>query len=187
MMRELHAMGFKVMVWVCPYIQPDGPRFAAMSHDRTRTVWLRSATAPTEPVLLRWWDGYSAVTDFTSPDGFDWFHAQLRHLVDEYGVDGFKFDGGDAELFAQPALQGAALAHDAAATPNRHTEAYARLGLEFPLNEFRACWKMGGQPLAQRLRDKEHTWKRPADAGARHAEPRARRLPVRLPGPHWRR
>jgi alpha-glucosidase (family GH31 glycosyl hydrolase) len=51
-----------------------------------------------------------------------------------------------------------AVASDAGATPNRHTEAFARLGLDFPLNEYRACWKMGGQPLAQRLRDKEHTW-----------------------------
>ena len=73
-------------------------------------------------------------------------------------MDGFKFDGGDAELFAQPAMLTGAIAHDRDATPNRQTEAYARLGLDFPLNEFRACWKMGGQPLAQRLRDKEHTW-----------------------------
>ncbi|HSR19210.1 MAG TPA: glycoside hydrolase family 31 protein [Ignavibacteriaceae bacterium] len=26
------------------------------------------------------------------------------------------------------------------------------------MNEYRACWKMGGQPLAQRLRDKRHEW-----------------------------
>jgi len=43
-------------------------------------------------------------------------------------------------------------------TPNGHCEAYARIGLNYPLNEFRACWKMGGQPLVQRLRDKNHTW-----------------------------
>ena len=42
--------------------------------------------------------------------------------------------------------------------PNDHCEAYAKLGLEFPLNELRACWKMAGQPLVQRLRDKSHTW-----------------------------
>ncbi len=32
------------------------------------------------------------------------------------------------------------------------------MGLDYPLNEYRACWKMGGRPLAQRLRDKNHTW-----------------------------
>jgi len=51
-----------------------------------------------------------------------------------------------------------AVAFDASATPIRLSEAFARVGLSFPLNEYRACWKMGGQPLAQRLRDKEHTW-----------------------------
>jgi alpha-glucosidase len=158
MVGELHGLGFKVMLWVCPYVRADGQRFAALSHDTTRTVWIRNAAVPGEPVLTRWWNGYSALADLTSPQGHAWFRDQLQHLVDAYAVDGFKFDGADAEHYARPALQGEPLAHERAATANRHTEAYARLGLDFPLNEFRATWKMGGQPLAQRLRDKEHTW-----------------------------
>ena len=42
--------------------------------------------------------------------------------------------------------------------PNVHAELFAKIGLAYPLNEYRATWKMGGQPLAQRLRDKGHTW-----------------------------
>jgi len=158
MMDELHGMGFKVMLWVCPYIQPDGKHFTELLHDRTSVVWLRSAKDPRQPAILHWWDGYSAVTDLTSSRGREWFQAQLRHLVEAYGVDGFKLDGGDAEHYAQSSMLTGAVAFDASATPNRHTEAWARIGLDFPLNEYRACWKMGGQPLAQRLRDKEHTW-----------------------------
>ena len=37
-------------------------------------------------------------------------------------------------------------------------ESYAKLGSEFDFNEFRACWKMGNQPLAQRLQDKGFSW-----------------------------
>jgi hypothetical protein len=158
MMDELHGLGFKVMLWVCPYIQPDGQQFTELSHDTKRVVWLRSAKDPGEPAILRWWDGFSAVTDLTSPQGREWLAAQLRRLSEAYGVDGFKLDGGDAEHYARPSMLTGALAFDPSATPNRHTEAWARLGLDFPLNEYRACWKMGGQPLAQRLRDKEHTW-----------------------------
>jgi alpha-glucosidase len=158
MIDELHGMGFKVMLWVCPYIQPDGKHFAELFHDEISVVWLRSAKDPRLPAILHWWDGFSAVTDLTNPHGRDWFKAQLRHLVEAYGVDGFKLDGGDAEHYAQAAMLTGAVAFDASATPNRHTEAFARIGLDFPLNEYRACWKMGGQPLAQRLRDKEHTW-----------------------------
>jgi len=158
MMDELHAMGFKVMLWVCPYIQPDGKDFTELLHDEKSVVWLRSARDPRQPAIMRWWDGFSAVTDFTNPRGREWFEAQLRRLVEVYGVDGFKLDGGDADLFSQAAMLTGAVAFDAAATPNRLSEAFARVGLAFPLNEYRACWKMGGQPLAQRLRDKEHTW-----------------------------
>jgi alpha-glucosidase len=43
-------------------------------------------------------------------------------------------------------------------SPNRQCELYAQFGLRFPLNEYRACWKMAGQPLAQRLHDKNHNW-----------------------------
>jgi alpha-glucosidase len=49
-------------------------------------------------------------------------------------------------------------AFDPRVTPNGHSEEFARLGLDYPLNEYRATWKMGGQPLAQRLRDKNHDW-----------------------------
>jgi len=158
MIDELHTMGFRLMLWVCPYIRPDGKEFTELLHDRSRVVWLRSAKNPNDPAIMRWWDGYSAVADLTSPQGREWFEGQLRRLVETYGVDGFKLDGGDAEHYAPGALLAGGLAHDPEATPNDHSEAYARVGLSFPLNEYRACWKMGGQPLAQRLRDKEHTW-----------------------------
>ncbi len=158
MIAELHRMGFKVMVWVCPYIQPDGKQFTELLHDESSVVWLRSKADPRLPALVRWWDGFSAVTDLTNPHGRGWLLAQFDRLVDAYGVDGFKLDGGDAELFSAGAMLTGAVAFDAAATPNRHTEAFAQLGLRYPLNEYRACWKAGGQPLAQRLRDKEHTW-----------------------------
>ena len=43
-------------------------------------------------------------------------------------------------------------------TPNDHTQFFAEFGLNYPLNEYRASWKMAGLPLAQRLRDKGHEW-----------------------------
>ena len=49
--------------------------------------------------------------------------------------------------------------YDKNATGNDHSEAYAKIGLDYPLNEFRACWKMGGHPLGQRLYDKDYSYK----------------------------
>ena len=68
-----------------------------------------------------------------------------------YGVDGFKLDAGDVEFY-----RGSASFRPV--TPHDQSELYGRIGLRFPLNEYRAMWKMGGQPLAERLRDKAHRW-----------------------------
>jgi alpha-glucosidase (family GH31 glycosyl hydrolase) len=73
-------------------------------------------------------------------------------------VDGFKFDGGDATHYSAKAMLVPAKAFDLRLQANQHSEEFARLGLDYPLNEYRATWKMGGQPLAQRLRDKNHDW-----------------------------
>jgi len=72
--------------------------------------------------------------------------------VNEYGVDGFKLDAGDAEFYTRIAAFRPDLG------PNDHTALFAEVGLRYPLNEYRASWKMAGLPLAQRLRDKIHEW-----------------------------
>jgi alpha-glucosidase len=161
MMDELHRIGFKVMLWVCPYITPAGTFFTNLRLDSTekkKTVWIQNAKNPAAPAIMEWWDGFSAVVDLTSPEGTRWFKGQLDRLVNTYGVDGFKFDGGDAEYCSPKAMLTPTLSFQPQTTPNQHSEAFARLGLEYPMNEFRACWKMGGQAIAQRLRDKEHNW-----------------------------
>jgi alpha-glucosidase len=161
MIDELHSLGIPVMLWVCPYITPDGRFFTELQLDHTRhkkTVWFVNAANPRRPALMEWWDGFSAIVDLTNPTGKSWFKAQLDRLMKEYGVDGFKFDGGDAQHYSAKSLLAPAKAFDPRVTPNGHSEEFARLGLDYPLNEYRATWKMGGQPLAQRLRDKNHDW-----------------------------
>jgi len=40
----------------------------------------------------------------------------------------------------------------------KQAEAFGKFGAEFDFNEFRAGWKNGNQPLAQRLQDKQYSW-----------------------------
>ena len=101
--------------------------------------------------VLRWWNGASACYDLTNPAALASFVGTLRAAQDKYGIDGYKFDAGDNNCYASTALASSASTVD-------HTESYARLGLSFPVNEFRACWKMGNQPLVQRLGDKNYSW-----------------------------
>ncbi|MBB3113055.1 alpha-glucosidase (family GH31 glycosyl hydrolase) [Paenibacillus phyllosphaerae] len=147
MIEQLHALGFRVMLWVCPFISPDGEVFRYL-HEQG--YLLREADG--RPVIRKWWNGYSAVLDGSNEEAMSWFTGVLDRLMDQYGVDGFKLDAGDPQYYeatdvgARPA------------TPNEQCEIWARLGLRYAFNEYRACWKLAGQPLVQRLADKNHSW-----------------------------
>jgi len=147
MVQRLHEMGFAVMLWTCPHVSPDSVLFRWL---RMKGYLLREAGG--DVAIRKWWNGYSAILDCTNDDAVAWYHAQLDMLMTEYGVDGFKLDAGDPEFYR---------ADDLCARPTHpagHCEAWGRVGLRYSLNEYRACWKLAGQPLVQRLRDKNHAW-----------------------------
>jgi alpha-glucosidase (family GH31 glycosyl hydrolase) len=145
MTDSLHSMGFKVMLWVCPFVSPDCDVYRDLE---SRKFFVTDKTG--NPAIVRWWNGASALLDLTNPETAKWFKAQLDKLIADYGVDGFKFDAGDFEYYA------GVNSFRPNAGPTEHSEAYGKIALDYPLNEYRAMWKMGGQPLAERLRDKAH-------------------------------
>lgn len=146
MIDSLHQMGFKVMLWVCPFVSADSETFRKLQE---RDVLLKDKDG--YPAIVKWWNGASAVLDFSDTNGVAWFNEELGKLMKDYGVDGFKFDAGDPEFYVN-------VYGDKQVNPNEHAELFAKIGVDYPLNEYRATWKMGGQPLAQRLRDKGHSW-----------------------------
>ena len=146
MIDSLHAKGFKVMLWVCPFISADCDVYRYLSQNN---LLLKDSSG--NPAIIRWWNGASGLLDFTNPNAVKWFKSQLNILVDEYHVDGFKFDAGDFPFYKD------AVSFEKA-TQCKHAELYAKIGLDYPLNEYRAMWKMGGQPIVNRLCDKNHNW-----------------------------
>ncbi|RYU90448.1 glycoside hydrolase [Mucilaginibacter terrigena] len=157
MIAQLHKMGFKVMVWVCPFVSPDVVEFrdlmakklVAMDNEGDANMpWDKAK----KPLIVNWWNGYSAQVDFTNPDAVAWYKKQLDYMVTEYGVDGFKLDAGDMQFYPPNLLSFKKV------TPNEQSELWGQFGLLYPLNEYRAMWKRGGQPLAERLGDKHHDW-----------------------------
>ncbi|NBC65736.1 MAG: glycoside hydrolase [Bacteroidetes bacterium] len=158
MIEQLHEMGFKVMLWVCPFVSPDSKEFRDLSEkgyllvDEARQDSMVMGRNYVTAALIQWWNGASAVLDLSNPGAADWFKSQLDYLVKEYNVDGFKLDAGDAEFY-----KGNYISHRPSLA-NDHTTYFLEVGLDYPLNEYRASWKMAGQPLAQRLRDKTHEW-----------------------------
>ncbi|MDE6374405.1 MAG: glycoside hydrolase family 31 protein [Alistipes sp.] len=161
MIGRLHELGFKVMLWICPFVSPDSDVFRDLL---TRGAFLQEPDAATlagelpsetvgaaAPRIVSWWNGYSAVLDLSNPAAREWFAGRLDYLQREYGVDGFKFDAGDAEYYAPGRSYGRVSA-------NEQSRLFGEAGIDYPLNEYRAMWKMGGQPLVERLRDKSHSW-----------------------------
>lgn len=149
MIDQLHAKGFKIMLWICPFVSPDSPEFRHLS----QKGFLIKKKGSGQPAIIPWWNGYSACYDLSNPQAAVYFKDQLKNMQQEYGVDGFKFDAGDVEHY-----NGAYDFYDKEATSVDMCQRWAEIGLEFPFNEYRAGWKMGGQALVQRLGDKDYSW-----------------------------
>jgi hypothetical protein len=148
MVDKLHAQGFKVMLWTCPFVSPDNPtNFRYLEREG---YLLRDEHG--ETAIRRWWNGYSAVLDCTNEAAVAWYEGELTKLMDDYGIDGFKFAAGDPQFYRKSDQSVIPL------DPNGHCESWAKIGLRYAVNEYRACWKCAGDPLVQRLSDKNYSW-----------------------------
>ena len=173
MVDKLHAMGYKVMLWMCPYVGMDTPAFRRIAWGRnpddvrgypTKGGFLTEPTAAkpgegeynfkAKPKACGWWNGYSAFLDFSHPNANAWFTETLDGLVRDFGVDGFKFDG--ADLGAYNLSDRRAL--DPKATCGTLNNAYCAYALKYPFCEVRNTWRMQQLPVVVRLHDKMHEW-----------------------------
>lgn len=148
MTDSLHAMGFDVMLWVCPYVSPDSREYRDLA-SKGYLVKNRKGNV----AMIHWWNGYSACFDMTNPKAVDHLRKELQKLQKEYGIDGYKFDGADVVY-----MPGEYEFYDKNASVNDFTEAWAAFGMEFPFNELRTSWKLGGTEIVQRLGDKGYSW-----------------------------
>lgn len=145
MVNKLHGMGFKVMLWIVPYISADSPAFREAENNYGRLLRYENG----EPVIGKWWNGYSAVLDMNKYADAEWMKNQLDVLMHDYGIDGFKFDGGNLEDFLfLPENMRISVGN-----------AWHRFGGDnYSYHEVKDTWKCGGMPYIQRLRDKFHCW-----------------------------
>lgn len=118
MVDELHELGFKVTVWVHPFVEEKSAAFqegaakgyfvgsgTARSTAGGIMSWLRGAGAPpvipvapggSAPGFFAWWNQPPvAALDVTNPEAVEWFVGRLKALQAATGIDGFKFDAGE--------------------------------------------------------------------------------------------
>jgi alpha-D-xyloside xylohydrolase len=92
MLEELHGLGFRVCLWMNPYISANSPVFA---EGAARGYFLKRADGSVY-VANVWHDAWPAcgIVDFTNSAATAWFQGLLRPLL-EQGVDVFKTDFGE--------------------------------------------------------------------------------------------
>ena len=58
MITRLHEQGFKVMLWICPFVSPDRPEFRLLA----KKGYLVKKKNNNSPAMINWWNGVSAVS-----------------------------------------------------------------------------------------------------------------------------
>lgn len=150
---RLHELGFKVMMWVCPFVSADSPDFIKLTasvHNKGVDHLVRNKNG--EVAVFGWWNGYSAMLDMRKEGDVAFLKNQLNRLIDEYGVDGFKFDGGSYE--------GRALNAEISEDERRElSRVWTEICAGYEFHEFKDTYNSGGKGYVERLMDKSHAWK----------------------------
>ena len=160
MIDELHAMGFTVLLWVVPMVTLDGRGFLGIEGKAKflKSKWERSPLLKTDAhqtAIVKWWNGYSAILNMCTPEGREYLTERLTRLMDEYGVDGFKFDGGSLGMYnSLNVVNGEQTRY----TAQELNIAWNEFGEQYKYHEYKDSFARSGRPVIQRIRDRGHRW-----------------------------
>ena len=90
--------------------------------------------------------------DLTNPTATAWFEKQASALMDNFGIDGFKFDAADPEYYDDDFV------FSDGSERSTQAKIWAEIGAKYSFNELRAGFNAGWLPVVNRLRDKNHSW-----------------------------
>ena len=155
MIEKLHAMGFKLMLWVTPYVLCSGYDYVVntLFNQNGERLFMRNEDG--EVSIIQWWNGHCAVLDMTKECDRRYLSDQLDRLV-SLGVDGFKFDGGDVGVYREGATVNGT--PSSSATAEERNDAWNKFGAMYEFHEYKDSYKQGGRNMIQRLSDKAHVW-----------------------------
>ena len=159
MVDKLHKMGFKVLLWMCPFVSMDSPAYRLLEFGSSPDTVVPQPKGGfvTEgdkgsAAVVRWWNGRSALLDLSHPNGRKWFGGQLDFLRREFGIDAFKFDNGGVGDYR------GVKAFDPALDAAGQNGLYIGLACDYPGSECRCAFGFAGKPVVMRLLDKDHSW-----------------------------
>jgi alpha-glucosidase (family GH31 glycosyl hydrolase) len=133
---------------VIPFLDPQSQAFT----EGVKNGWL-VRTPDGLPYLVEWWQGRGGLLDVTNPSALDWFFERLTSLQRESGLDGFKFDAGEACFLPADSVTYQKI------NPNEYTQIYVdAVAKHHRLTEVRSGWKNQRAPIFFRQWDKTTSW-----------------------------
>ena len=152
MIEKLHNMGFKVMLWVVPFISLD--------HEVFRPLWFKNKehlcrTEDDQPAIDHWWNGYTTSFNMALEGDRKILDAQLEKLMNDYGVDGFKFDGGNIKSYRLKAVNGP---RHPDYPPEVLNISWNEFGHSYEYHEYKDTFNRMGKATLQRIQDARHSW-----------------------------
>lgn len=155
MVEGLHALGFRVTLWVMPFAEEASE---AYKEGAPKGYFISSDAPPTrglKPGFFRWWQPVpAAALDVTNPEAVKWFVERLKKLQADYSIDGFKFDAGEPCFLPRRFRT-----HAPIMTPTEYTRLYVQeVASHFSFAEVRTGHRTNSAPLLTRMGDRFSTW-----------------------------
>lgn len=151
MMDQLHALGYRVTLWIHPFINDDCDAFTFPDQNG---YFVKDGDNNTQ--LTSWWQGTSSgIIDFTNPEAVDWWRQRLLDLQANTGIDSFKFDAGETNWLPDVFTLNA----DRLLWPNIYSTSYVKAVSSFGgLVEVRTGRRNQGDAVFFRMLDKNSNW-----------------------------
>lgn len=148
LIERIHRLHAEATVWAIPFYMETSEHFTtAIQKDLT----LKNRDG--EVYIGTWWEGDAAFLDLTNFEALDWHLDNLTQLSTETGLDGFKFDAGEAMFFVNEELAPIGVA------PNQATHRYVeKLSQRYPWSDVRCGWRNQAEPMLFRQWDKSTRW-----------------------------
>lgn len=155
LVRGFHERGLLASLWVPPFVNAYAKSFregdASGFFVNRRRADGGLTTSPTS-----WWDSLglpiAGLVDVSDAGARDWFGAKLDALVEDVGVDGFKFDAGESNWYP----------HDGVSDDGSSmtfADDYAAWAADHGAYEVRAAWFSQWLAPVVRQIDKESSWR----------------------------
>ncbi|XP_031763119.2 myogenesis-regulating glycosidase-like [Galleria mellonella] len=151
--QELKDLGYRVTVWVHPFINKNCEPWYTEALSKGYLV-LDESGSPNGT----WWNSNgtdSGYVDFTNPNAAEWWYGRVMQLRDVYDIDSFKFDAGETDYAPQISEQRG----DINLQPHHIVEAYVRTCARFGnMVEVRTGFRTQDLPIFVRMVDRDSIW-----------------------------